>query len=238
MNAGLQIIAHRGASSIQPENTLSAIQHAISLGVDFVEIDVHLAEDGVPVVIHDQTLCRTTNAEKGIKIRETPSHYIKKYDAGSWFHGVSTSEKVPTLDEVLALDFGNTGLMVEIKDDVNHDLSSAAFSVLEKCALKKICIGSFSAQAITYFHKKFPQYDLIGIVEDLAHLQHFDQVELQHLAVAENLLQKEAIDSLLRKHPSIWAYTVDDPKRAVELQSHGIVGIITNNPEIYAVHKR
>jgi glycerophosphoryl diester phosphodiesterase len=233
MKKSFAIIAHRGASSKHPENTLSAIRHAIAVGADFVEIDVHLSVDGVPVVIHDDTLCRTTNAEKGKKIREVHSHHFKNYDAGAWFHGVETLEKVPTLEEVLQLDFGKTGLMIEIKDDINHDLSSAVFLLLLKSKVPDVLIGSFSAHSVSYFHQKFPKFKLIGIANELDSIKEFDKVGLHHLAIDESLLEKSVMEKISSKYSSIWAYTVDDPKRGRELDQLGITGLITNDPELW-----
>ncbi|MFV0340239.1 MAG: glycerophosphodiester phosphodiesterase [Parachlamydiaceae bacterium] len=233
MKKGIAIIAHRGASSKHPENTLSAIRHAIGVGADFVEIDVHLSSDGIPVVIHDNTLCRTTNAEKGKKIREMHSDQFKRYDAGAWFRGATTLEKVPTLEEVLALDFGKTGLMIEIKDDINHDLSTAVFSILQNRKVPNLLIGSFSALSVSYFHDKFPRFKLIGIADQLDSIKEFEKVDLDYIAIAESLLNQNVMQEINAKYSAIWAYTVDDLKRGEELMQLGISGLITNDPEVW-----
>lgn len=226
----VKIIAHRGASREEPENTLKAIRKAIEIGVDYIEIDVHLSRDGVPVVIHDDTLCRTTNAEKGKKIRETELDHLKRYDAGSWFHGVETEERVPTLEEVLALNFNGTGLMIEIKDDVRHDLSSAVFSRIQRCSVRQLLVGSFSPESLKYFHKKYPRFQLIGIMETWDMASKFAAIDVERIAVDHSIISSPLDDELKKQFSEIWAYSIDDPLRKRELASFGVQGIITNDP--------
>jgi glycerophosphoryl diester phosphodiesterase len=101
------IIAHRGASAEAPENTLAAFRRAIELGADGVELDVRLAADGVPVVIHDATLKRTASIDR--RVADMTSTELARLDVGSWFnrhHGHLANEayaleRIPTLERVL-----------------------------------------------------------------------------------------------------------------------------------------
>ncbi|MGQ0535602.1 MAG: glycerophosphodiester phosphodiesterase [Methanobacteriota archaeon] len=90
-------IAHRGASGHAPENTLSAFRLAAKMGADAIELDVHLSKDGVPVVIHDGTLERTTTGAGLVKDRTVAE--LQKLEAGSWFSRDTRGERVPTLAE-------------------------------------------------------------------------------------------------------------------------------------------
>lgn len=95
----LEIIAHRGFSAIAPENTLAAFSAAIENGANSIEFDVQLSSDGVPVVIHDPTLDRTTN---GIgKVKDKTLEQLKTLDAGTWLDSKYSSEGIPTLSEAL-----------------------------------------------------------------------------------------------------------------------------------------
>jgi glycerophosphoryl diester phosphodiesterase len=96
----LEIIAHRGYSAIAPENTMAAFYAAIQHQADSIEFDVQLSADGVPVIIHDHTLDRTTNGTG--KVIETTLEQLKKLDAGYWFNPVFANEKIPILQEVLS----------------------------------------------------------------------------------------------------------------------------------------
>ncbi|MBB6673880.1 glycerophosphodiester phosphodiesterase [Cohnella nanjingensis] len=108
-------VAHRGWSGGAPENTLAAFKLAMTEpAVYWIELDVHLSRDEVPVVIHDGTLNRTTNA-KG-RVRDLTAAELAKLDAGSWFHQVYAGEPVPTLEQVLYLTAGRCRLNIEMKE--------------------------------------------------------------------------------------------------------------------------
>lgn len=106
-------IAHRGASASAPENTLAAFAEAVRLGVDAIELDVHLSADGVPVVIHDETVDRTTDGRGAVA--SLPYATLKRLDAGSWFAPRFRGERIPSLDDTLDWAFGRTGLNIEMK---------------------------------------------------------------------------------------------------------------------------
>lgn len=100
------VTSHRGAGSLEPENTLRAIRRAIALSVDQIEIDVQLTKDGHLILMHDPTVDRTTNGTG--KIADLALTDIRQLDAGS-------GERVPTLDEALALIDGPVILQIELK---------------------------------------------------------------------------------------------------------------------------
>lgn len=115
------IMAHRGSSGNYPENTLPAFAGAVREGADGIELDVHLSKDGHLIVIHDESVDRTTNGS-GL-IRELTLEQIKAFDAGSWFGTKYTATKIPTLNEVLALllQMGYRGFLnIELKTDKYH----------------------------------------------------------------------------------------------------------------------
>ena len=94
-----EIIAHRGFSASAPENTLAAIDLAIDVGADALEFDVHTSADGIPVVLHDATLNRTTNGSGAAQ--KTVLRDLSMLDAGSWFAAAFADEPVPTLELTL-----------------------------------------------------------------------------------------------------------------------------------------
>src|SRR5688572_11167984 len=93
------VVGHRGAMGYRPENTLASYEHALELGADWIECDVHLSRDGVPVVIHDETLDRTTNGH-GL-VRDHSLAELKRLDAGAWFGAEYAGERLLTLHELL-----------------------------------------------------------------------------------------------------------------------------------------
>jgi glycerophosphoryl diester phosphodiesterase len=94
-----QIIAHRGASGEAPENTLAAFRRALAIGVDAVELDVHLSADGEPVIIHDPVLARTTDGSGLVSEHTTAA--LRRLDAGRWFAKPFAGERIPSLAEAL-----------------------------------------------------------------------------------------------------------------------------------------
>jgi len=128
-----KIVCHRGAETCAPENTFSAIDTAISLGFNIVEIDVRQTKDGVPVVLHDPLVDRTTNGQGEIKKMNYAD--VCKLDAGSWFDPFFAGEPVPRLEDVLAHVKGCLEVYIEIKEAEPEILLEVAqrFDMLGDC---------------------------------------------------------------------------------------------------------
>lgn len=110
-----RVLGHRGACAYAPENTLASFQLALDLGADGIELDVTLTKDGVPVVMHDGTVDRTTNG-KG-RIDQMMFAETQQLDAGSWFDAQYRGEKIPTLAQVLT-DIAPRGIVnIELKTE-------------------------------------------------------------------------------------------------------------------------
>src|SRR5438105_7291887 len=105
---------HRGNPDEFPENTLASFRSAIELGVDVIECDIHRSEDGGLPVIHDHLLDRTTDGS-GL-VRDYTMTELKRLDAGSWKDPRFKGERIPSLDEVLAVARGKVGVASEIKN--------------------------------------------------------------------------------------------------------------------------
>ncbi|MCC7550869.1 MAG: hypothetical protein KO316_05100 [Methanobacterium sp.] len=134
----MKIIAHRGASALEPENTLRSLSQAFQLDVDMVEIDVHQSKDGELVVIHDNTLDRTTNGTGLVREKTLPQ--LKELDAGK-------GETIPTLREVLKLvkersnHKGQESLLIEIKEpDIEKQVLN---NIKKENMLKEVIVASF-----------------------------------------------------------------------------------------------
>ncbi|HGE72889.1 TPA: glycerophosphodiester phosphodiesterase [Candidatus Poribacteria bacterium] len=104
----IEIIGHRGARGLEPENTMRSFKKALELGVDYIECDVHLTKDGHIVLIHDHTLDRTTNGTG--YVNDYSFDEIRKLDAGK-------GEKIPTLQELIDLIYGKVKAHIELKDE-------------------------------------------------------------------------------------------------------------------------
>lgn len=107
-------VAHRGASGLAPENTMASFRKAMSFPfVQWIELDVQLSKDGVPVVIHDDSLKRTAGTAG--RVSDYTAEELGRMDAGSWFDKSFAGEGIPTLEEVLDATIGRCRLNIELK---------------------------------------------------------------------------------------------------------------------------
>src|SRR3954468_3765636 len=109
----IKIVAHRGASGYAPENTIAAFDKAVEMNADYIEIDVQRSQDGKLVVIHDQTVDRTTNGTGNVK--DLTFQQLNRLDAGSWKGIQFTGEKIPAFEEILDRYYGKIGILIELK---------------------------------------------------------------------------------------------------------------------------
>jgi len=134
----LEIVAHRGANHLAPENTIAATIKCVELGIDYVEVDVRTSSDGVLYILHDATLDRTTNGT-GL-IRDRDSGYIDNLDAGSWFDEAFAGERVPRLKPYLESFKGSIKVYFDVKDADLADL----VSLVEETGFADDCFFWFS----------------------------------------------------------------------------------------------
>lgn len=152
-----QIIAHRGGPKYAPENTLAAFQHAITQGVDWLEFDVQMTQDGVLVVIHDETVDRTTNGTG--TVRDLTFAQIRALDAGQ-------GQKVPTFKEVVELAKANkVKILPETKSaPLYPGLEAKMLQVLDEAGyLDQTIIQSFEAGSLNTLHRLNPKAHLCAL---------------------------------------------------------------------------
>lgn len=149
----LLIIAHRGYRAKYPENTLVAFEEAIDAGADMIELDVLLTKDRKMVVIHDESLDRTTNAQG--TVRDYTLSELKTLDAGSWFDARFKGERLPTLEEVLELVDKRIPVNIEIKRSAyepHHPPDAIEKQIVElvmrKNAVENVLVSSFEWQVL------------------------------------------------------------------------------------------
>jgi glycerophosphoryl diester phosphodiesterase len=159
------IIGHRGASGNAPENTLPAIDSALAAGADYIEIDVQLSKDNFLIVMHDETVDRTTNG-KG-KISDLTAAEILSLDAGSWFGKAFAGTKVPLLEDVVSHVNGRAKLLIEIKKK-NHQyigIEELTIGVIRKHNSEKWCVvQSFNDEVLEILHDKAPDIELHKLI--------------------------------------------------------------------------
>lgn len=229
------VIAHRGASADAPENTLPAFQQALGANSDLVELDYVHTSDGVPLVIHDGTLDRTTDAEavfggRDIAVDSKPLAELLKLDAGSWFDRKFAGTRLPTLDESLDLIQRRSVTLVERK---GGDAKTCVELLERKSLVPHVVVQSFDWEYLADCHRRSPQLVLGALggkeltPERLAAIA---RTGAKVVGWHEKFLDRAAIDMLHDAGYRVWAYTVDDRRRAQALVELGVNGLITNTP--------
>lgn len=236
------VIGHRGAAAEAPENTLPSFSRALEREADALELDVHVTADGVPVVIHDATLERTTDRTgpvaavtlKQLGHADAGARFTP--DGGRTFPWRGRGVTVPTLAEVLAAT-KQTPLIVEVKDPAG---AGAVRAVLERQRARQRCVlGSFHAAALVPFREA--GYATAGTRGEVAKALAGALVGLaphgawQVLTVPEYyrgipLAAAPLLRAVARSGRPVHVWTVDDPVRAGALWRRGATGIITNDP--------
>lgn len=224
-------IAHRGNSSVAPENTLAAVRSALALDppVEFVEIDVHVCADGTLVVIHDSTLDRTTNARG--RVAELPWATIRSAEAGypAQFGDVFRDERVPELSDVLdAVAATTTGVMIEVK--VHGIGDRVAHLVAERGELSSHVVASFHADVVVAASLAEPQVRTLYLADsgDPETIELAARIGADIVGVGHAGLTAAAVRTAHERGLVVWVWTVDDPDRAAELQAMGVDGLISN----------
>jgi glycerophosphoryl diester phosphodiesterase len=153
------VFAHRGGAKLAPENTLVAFENGMALGCDGFECDVHLSRDGVPVVIHDATLDRTTDA--GGPVSHRTASELAVVDAGYWFGPErdfpfrGTGHGVPTLEQLLR-QVPDCPAIIELKQG-DPELARAVHDVLRRTdAVDRVCVGSFHQLGLDVLRMQTP----------------------------------------------------------------------------------
>ncbi|WP_027417080.1 glycerophosphodiester phosphodiesterase [Aneurinibacillus terranovensis] len=228
--------AHRGWSSRAPENTLAAIKMAANEpDISMIEIDVQMSKDGIPVVIHDYTVDRTTNGTG--RVGALTLEELKKLDAGSWFNSAYAGEMVPTLEEVLRETMGKVKLDIEIKraGDWYPGIEIKVAELVRRYEMvSDIMITSFNHETIHTFAKIAPDIKTGNLIYGFPVLvdEVLDYTKASVLSMGYEYLTEEFVRPLLNRGVEFVAWTIDDPKYMREIASMDErIVICTNYPE-------
>ncbi len=224
-------IAHRGASAYAPENTFAAFDRALELGASHVEFDLHFSKDGHIVIIHDETLERTTNGT-GL-VAETTLAELRSLDAGSWFSPEFAGEPIPTFGGMLERYKGRFHFHVEIKADV-RGLSRRAVDLVRGYGVAgSATITSFqsaSLEELTDYAPELPTGWLVVDVDDST-IDRAKRLGLNLICPHSSKLTPELVDRLHRDGLEVRAWGAADEilmRRAVDA---GVDGLTVNFPD-------
>ncbi|MFJ2950281.1 glycerophosphodiester phosphodiesterase [Streptomyces sp. NPDC087226] len=247
------VIAHRGASAYAPENTLAAVDRAAALGVDWVENDVQRTRDGELVVLHDDSLRRTTDVEEVFpdrapwKVSDFTAAEIARLDAGSWFDAAYAGARVPTLEQFvhrveehrqrLLLEIKNPQLYPGIERQIVKVLGNEGW--LDRGHVRgRLVVQSFSADSVRTVHDLRPavKTGFLGTppVSDLpAYAAFTDQINPSYASLSAGYVTAvHAFKGPHGKPLEVCAWTVNDAAAARRVAGYGVDGIITNTPDV------
>ncbi|MGH7898659.1 MAG: glycerophosphodiester phosphodiesterase [Candidatus Binatia bacterium] len=228
-------IAHRGASGHCPENTRSSFLRAIELGASMVELDCQMTRDGAMVVIHDETLDRTTSG-RGRVIDRTLKE-IQALDAGSWFSPRFAGEEVPTLEDVIAILHGKVSLNLEIKgDDQPGRLEIQCVGTLASLRFFADTVFSSFSQRRMRKLRELSGEARIAILMDrgsswAAGFELAAELEAEAVHPERSLVRPELVVAAHDRGLEVRVWPVNDVRQMESLIGMGVDGIFTDYPD-------
>ncbi len=233
----VMVTAHRGFSGAAPENTLLAFRKALEIGADMLELDVRLSRDREIVVIHDETVDRTTNG-KG-KVFDYSLKDLRRLDAGSSFSPHYAQETIPTLREVLELARGRVPINIEIKNPNESgypifDLTDRTLEEVRKTGvLSQVIYSSFNPQALERIREREPK-----VWVALLYHQEWNSLrdvtggkDYKVLNMRQLYLTQSKITQIHKAGMKVNVYTVNSEEELERFVHWGVDGIITNHPD-------
>ncbi|SFJ05644.1 glycerophosphodiester phosphodiesterase [Thermoflavimicrobium dichotomicum] len=231
----VQNVAHRGFSAKAPENTLAAFEWAIKAKADGIELDVHLTLDGEVVVIHDETLERTTNGKGWIK--DLTLTELKQVSSGKWFADEFQAERIPVLSEVLELISGSDlWLNIELKNHIvmYPGLEEAVIREVERFGMEnRVVLSSFNHYSLVHIQRYRPKLSLGALYDG-----HLYQPWLYAKALGVSAIHpfytaatEEVVTHCHQHGILVRPYTVDQIEEMKRLMEIKVDAIITNVPD-------
>lgn len=230
------VIAHRGAGCNAPENTLAAIRSAHEQGANWIEVDIKITYDGVPILMHDDLLERTTTGLG--PVAEKTWDDIRKLDAGIKFDPRFQGEGIPSLADVVKLILElDMSLVAELKPCPGRAKATTMVAMIE---LAKAwperdllpMISSFDMDSLEMAAQLEPHWPrcLLFRTWDVDWRQKVSRAGACAMSVAADQLTKERVDEIIRLRMPLLAYTVNDPDRAKELLAWGVSAVYADCP--------
>ncbi len=219
------IFAHRGASGVEPENTLRAISAALDAEVDGIEIDIYQV-DGKLFVIHDRWLHRTTTG-KGQIFHHSYEH-LRSLDAGK-------GEAIPTLDEMLTLVAGQCTINIELKgvSDINLLFSYLDDAITtSKLRAENILLSSFNHHLLDNIKQQRPEFFLGALIAcyPLEYAKFAEQLNAYSIHINVNFISQHFVADAHKRGLKVFVYTVDEFEDIDAMKALGVDGVFSNFP--------
>lgn len=226
--AASAVVAHRGGAEEAPENTLTAVRHAIALGVAAIEIDVQSTRDGSVLLFHDDRLSKKFAGLGGLRFRDLDSSVCRSLDVGA-----GIPEAPPLLADVLELLAPTSiELMIEVKGDAgDQELVDRVAAVLAKIPPRSPrIVGSLTADLVHRLNRRAPSERIVAIVDSEADLESFRGPPIDTYAIDQRLARADYVAGRHAEGARVWTWTVNDIDRARGLLADGVDAIITDAP--------
>ncbi len=223
-----EVIGHRGAAALRPENTMASVLKAIEDGADWVEIDVQETADDVVIVAHDSDFMKLAGVN--LKVWDATMEDIAQIDIGSWFGPEYADERTPTLREVLEAAKGKAKVIIELKyygHDV--DLENRVAALVEELQMQDdIATMSLKYPAVQKMKKLRPDWRA-GVLAATA-VGDLTGLEGDFIAVNAAMATPGLVRSVHAAGKDIYVWTVNDPLQMSAMASMGVDGLITDRP--------
>ncbi len=235
----VSVIAHRGASSSAPENTVAAVIDAVDAGADMIELDVQMTRDRRLVVFHDEGLGRTTNLH-GV-LASNHYSYLRDLDAGGWFHSKFNGERIPLLTDIFEAVPAALSINLELKP-TRHPSEFVQSLIRDLASANRLPSSSSTLDQRTLVSSEDALLLKPCVAEGLSIALVTEGDPLEGLKMADDLgccawhpdhdtLTPEVVDAARTRGLKVHTWTVDVLERMRELTNWGVDGIITNVPE-------
>ena len=241
-------LAHRGGAAMAPENTHAAFAYGRDIGADVIETDVQLSADGVPVLVHDRTLTRTTNAaavfpaRSSCRVGDFTWAELQRLDAGGWYHANFAGERIPRLEALVDYADQGAGFDIELKNPADSPgLEQVVADVLaadarwDKVARRgDLVVTSFDLDSLAAFHALRPDLPVAGVGRVPAD----DETLAQHAAWMSSwvtnyrFLHDTDVTRLKTAGLDVVAYTVNNVEDMEQMIDLGVDGVLTDVPRV------
>lgn len=233
-----KIIGHRGVAAYAPENTIEGIHTAADMGIEWVELDVKLSKDQIPILFHDEALDRTTNGSG--PVAQKTLEELRELECGSWFADSFAGIKIPTLEEALeVLLERRLGLNLEIKPCPGRERETAevALDLLSQIwdDHDRLLVSSFSLISLQTAQELAQDWQrglLIGEHWPENWQELIDFIEPSTINVNAGTVTREEVEAVIDQGLHVLAYTVNDPDEARRLLRWGIDGVFSDTPDV------
>lgn len=228
--AAVEIVAHRGAAAVRPENTLAAVEKALEDRADWVEIDVQETADGEVIVAHDSDFMK--QARVPLKVWEATLGDLARIDIGTWFDPAYSDARVPTLRAVLGAVKGRGRVIIELKY-YGHDqqLEERVVRLVEEAGMTgDVMVMSLKREGVARMRALRPDWRL-GVLAARA-IGDLAALDAEFLAVNTGQVSLDLIRRTRAAGKKLYVWTVDDPLTMSRMISMGVDGLITNDPAL------